>query len=355
MIELIYPKNGAKISILTDFQKEFYRREYEGSHKNDNAYDDYVQEAFEREDITNPVTVVFKWKRSNMFAPMRFKISTSPDLAELVGVDACCTYGEIFPSDEDGVYCVCVTNFKSGTKYYWTVDDLSGECPVYTFTTDENETRFINIPGARGNIRDIGGKMTASGKRIKQGYVFRGAAMEKPYYDPEGLTTDGKRIVREIFKMKLQIDLRYEAIGKMTDTVFGKDGKYVLYPSGAYNWIHDIGAKDMIVMMLELFADEDNYPIFFHCVAGADRTGTLAMLLEGLLGVSDEDIIADYNATTLNNEFRRWDGNDEIKAMVKGLNELYPNKTLSQQIALYVENCGISNEKIEKIKNLLLE
>ena len=83
MIELIYPENEAKISILTDFQKEFYRREYAGLHKDDNAYDDYVSEAFERDDITKPVTVVFKWRRSNTFAPMRFKISTYPDLAEL--------------------------------------------------------------------------------------------------------------------------------------------------------------------------------------------------------------------------------------------------------------------------------
>lgn len=35
----------------------------------------------------------------------------------------------------------------------------------------------------------------------------------------------------------------------------------------------------------------------FHCRAGKDRTGVIAMLLLGLAGVSDDDIVADYAAT----------------------------------------------------------
>lgn len=35
----------------------------------------------------------------------------------------------------------------------------------------------------------------------------------------------------------------------------------------------------------------------FHCRAGKDRTGVIAMLLLGLAGVSDEDILADYVET----------------------------------------------------------
>ena len=35
----------------------------------------------------------------------------------------------------------------------------------------------------------------------------------------------------------------------------------------------------------------------FHCRAGKDRTGVIAMLLLGLAGVSDDDIVADYVAT----------------------------------------------------------
>ena len=34
--------------------------------------------------------------------------------------------------------------------------------------------------------------------------------------------------------------------------------------------------------------------IYFHCKIGTDRTGTLAYFLEGLLGVSEEDRLQDY-------------------------------------------------------------
>ena len=356
MITLLYPENGAKISIHTDWQKEFYRRQYTGIHKDSAIFEQY--DAYLSEDGISscPKTLVFKWKRSDIYTLMKFKISTSPDFPKQDGVETCCTVGKVFAScEDDGVYCVCVTNLKSGTKYYWCVDDGSGAYPINTFTTNENETRFIKVPGSHDNIRDIGGKLTKSGKRVKQGFVFRGAAMEVPYYDHEGLTSEGKHIVRDVFKMKTQIDLRYEAMGKMTDTVFGKDAKYILYPYNPYEGITDPGMQDMNAKILELFADESNYPIFFHCVAGADRTGTLAMLIEGLLGMSDEDIIADYNTTSLVGDIRDWESNEEIKKMMNALNNLYPEKSIQEQLELYVLNCGISSENIEKIKDLLLE
>src|SRR5262249_48896723 len=36
------------------------------------------------------------------------------------------------------------------------------------------------------------------------------------------------------------------------------------------------------------------YPAVFHCAAGKDRTGIVACVVLGLLGVSDDEIVADY-------------------------------------------------------------
>ena len=47
-----------------------------------------------------------------------------------------------------------------------------------------------------------------------------------------------------------------------------------------------------------VLSDESNYPVYFHCNAGADRTGTLAFLIEGLLGVSYADTIRDFELTS---------------------------------------------------------
>ncbi|MEV7907777.1 tyrosine-protein phosphatase [Streptomyces anulatus] len=48
---------------------------------------------------------------------------------------------------------------------------------------------------------------------------------------------------------------------------------------------------------LEVIADADNAPVVVHCAAGKDRTGVLTALVLRLLGVSEEDVIADYALT----------------------------------------------------------
>jgi protein-tyrosine phosphatase len=50
---------------------------------------------------------------------------------------------------------------------------------------------------------------------------------------------------------------------------------------------------------LELVAAADSAPLAFHCRSGKDRTGIVAALLLDLLGVSVEDIVADYALTEL--------------------------------------------------------
>jgi len=47
-------------------------------------------------------------------------------------------------------------------------------------------------------------------------------------------------------------------------------------------------------------------PLVFYCSAGRDRTGIVAALLQSILGVAQEDILRDYEATP-----RRGDPNDE--------------------------------------------
>ena len=50
-------------------------------------------------------------------------------------------------------------------------------------------------------------------------------------------------------------------------------------------------------VMTALDSDGASGCALFHCRAGKDRTGVIAMLLLGLAGVSDGDIVADYAAT----------------------------------------------------------
>lgn len=54
-----------------------------------------------------------------------------------------------------------------------------------------------------------------------------------------------------------------------------------------------------IIEALEIIADPKNHPLVFYCNAGKDRSGILAAIILGVLGVADEDIIEDYALTAL--------------------------------------------------------
>jgi len=52
--------------------------------------------------------------------------------------------------------------------------------------------------------------------------------------------------------------------------------------------------RETVAGTLNLLSRSTAYPLVFHCAAGKDRTGILAALVLGLLGVPDEVIVDDY-------------------------------------------------------------
>lgn len=87
-----------------------------------------------------------------------------------------------------------------------TVDDTPTEIINSSFTTS-GQLRQIYAEGT-GNMRDLGGWATASGKPIKYGYIYRGAEWNGEYQ----LTPAGIAALRQV-GIKAELDLRidYEA------------------------------------------------------------------------------------------------------------------------------------------------
>ena len=100
-----------------------------------------------------------------------------------------------------------------------------------------------------------------------------------------------------------------------------------------------------------MFLDEANYPIVFQCIAGADRTGSLACVLNGLLGVDATLLHKDwqYTWTAKGKEVpeERWE--NLMKVFSK-----YEGATLNEKIENFVLSNGFTAADVEKFRSLML-
>ena len=187
-----------------------------------------------------------------------------------------------------------IYNLIPGIKYYW---ELDSDTNVYGVVIFNSERRIIEA-GSLRNVRDLGGlsisytldNVTKTGT-LKYGKLFRGVKLGT---DSNNLTELANLGVTE------ELELRSASEAGTSDVrlnqIPGK--KYIQQElkhyqidrashSNYYNMTRGVVKK----AMQDIVAGEN---IYFHCRIGTDRTGTLAYILEGLLGVSDEEKLQDY-------------------------------------------------------------
>ena len=70
--------------------------------------------------------------------------------------------------------------------------------------------------------------------------------------------------------------------------------------------LFDARTIDGIKGVFEAIANPDNLPVYIHCTAGADRTGTICYLINGVLGVEYEGLVQDFELTSFSEQGRRW-------------------------------------------------
>lgn len=189
-----------------------------------------------------------------------------------------------------------------GKTYYWKVigafsDDVLGGGKI---KVNDAPVRWINIDGT-GNVRDIGGWKTASGKTVKYGMIYRGQKLE-------GVTSLGITTIKQL-GLKTELDLRY-ANQKYQTPGTGMNYEFIETP-GQYDSVMKVNKdvfKTSYKRIFTLLSDESNYPFYAHCNAGADRTGTFVFMINGLLGVSYEDLTRDFELTSFSSTGKRWRG-----------------------------------------------
>jgi protein-tyrosine phosphatase len=166
------------------------------------------------------------------------------------------------------------------------------------------------------NFRDLGGYTTTDGHQVRAGRLYRTDSLGKL----TEATPDWSRFLS--LGIRTVIDLRYpweiENRGRIPDhpsfayhnlsiehrpynqATLTSDVDPGPYLSERYLEVAQDGTKEIrIALELVAKAAESDTPLVFHCASGKDRTGLLAALILGLLGVPDETIIEDFTLTEL--------------------------------------------------------
>ena len=336
--------------------------------------------------------LVLKWRVTGKeIGPWKVEIGKSPDLSDARAwyfsdqkTDAA-TGREAGKSDagKEVSRTVPMANLEIARDYYWRVtarDPCGPHCGVRhgckggrrlvksaiaVFRTEDFAPRWIEIEGRVGNFRDFGGRRTADGRRVKQGMAYRGRGL-----NDNSLTGDvpgANRLMVEDVKyltgtlgIKTDLDLRSDGeIGGMKESPLGAGVAFIKRSSQCYKGIFTDSGKKVMAENFRVFCRPENYPIYFHCIGGADRTGSLAYVLNGVLGVDRHEMETDWESTFypsipdsnpdpnfwcreshFNNGFAKY-GKD--------------GDSWNRRIELYLLDCGVTKEEIESFRSIMLE
>ena len=210
-----------------------------------------------------------------------------------------------YANASDGV----IRNLIPGNTYKWVKD---GDSTVYGYVTvtsngSDHGTRWVDAGQIR-NVRDLGGLPADTDDDgtvdayVDYGRLFRG---EKLWTAPAtNLTNLG--ITKEY-------DVGDPAEYSDNTRLSSYQNDQVIHYNFDYNSGDENNATSnymrawtAVTHIMEDVVNENNpQNIYFHCRVGADRTGTIAYLLEGLLGVPDEERYQEYSLTHLSGLFDR--------------------------------------------------
>ena len=197
------------------------------------------------------------------------------------------------------------------------------------------------------NLRDMGGWRGLGGHRLRKGLILRSAHLQS-VKDPTAF--------RVRFGVKTDLDLRTpkETAKLGGKSPLGGDVSLVNRSAPTYEAFGKEAGMKYFKELFPLFLDRANYPIVFHCAKGADRTGSIAFLLQGLLGVSEHDQAIDWELTAFfnpNPKFRNPDRYDKLVALIKG----QEGGTWAEKFVSYAHACGISDAEIAAFRKIMLE
>lgn len=204
------------------------------------------------------------------------------------------------------------------------------------------------------NVRDLGG-WACDGGTVKYGLLIRGGKLA---------VADRGVLVGEL-GIQHDLDLRGREGGgsedepDMTESPLGSDVWYTRTQQYAWYALTPVSTWQAYLRCV-FDAVTHREPVYFHCTAGADRTGTLACVLEGLLGMSQSDIDKDYELTTFysgsgSDAAARRRNESDWKGLINAINAVSGDTFRDKCVHFAVGTCGMSMADINAYRAAMID
>jgi len=242
--------------------------------------------------------------------------------------------------------------------------------------------RRIDLEGCF-NFRDLGGYPTRDGRRIGWRRLFRSDGLHALTHGDVDRLRDGLGI-SDLIDLRSSAELASEGRGLLASQPI-RFHHLPLYDGSArrdagllppaplglaerYLGLLEVAAEPMARILATL--SEARGGVVYHCAAGKDRTGVLSAVLLGLLGVSDEVIVADYalSRETLDavlERLNRLPGYREMLAELPPETQHAEPQTMVDLLAgvrdrwgsmdAYAEAIGVASSTVARLRERLLE
>ena len=243
-----------------------------------------------------------------------------------------------------------VYNLVPGVVYTYMFADSSGAVYKGGRIKDTSKLREINIQNGR-NFRDLGGWAAGTSKTVKYGLIIRGGQIENN--SGVQITDENKPRFRDLGILE-DIDLRsLSEVNKGTadtsdDISSNAAGSYISYirieMSNYYDAVNlsGTGYTPTVTVLKRIMSNVvKGIPTYVHCAGGMDRTGTICIILEALLGVSEVDIEIDYELSSFVESRTR----DKIKETMDYL-KTFNGSTLQEKVVAWAEKAGVTASEI---------
>lgn len=202
-----------------------------------------------------------------------------------------------------------------------------------------DQVRWIN--SRTNNMRDLGG-WACDGGTVKYGLIYRSGELN---------ALDEDLLVNQL-GINTEVDLTADGTPAFPEKMrFIGNTSYAMYSladTGA--WYTNLkGIIDAVI-----YKD----PVIFHCSMGADRTGTLACILEALLGVSQSDIDKDYELTSfyaIRARNGNYQGGTSDWAHLIAQIEALSGDTFRDKAVTFARSVGITTDEINAFRHAMID